>query len=131
MAIRYSGDAEVRLGWDERAKVYRGSVRAVTTSGTVFRWRGTWRPSSWFFLANRTSSSSYDAAAKGLLAQAKQSAGRMGKSLSLEGKRERVTLRRVFQAPCPTGDDQRTQRRARSKTAHSSFAPPRRRRGLR
>jgi hypothetical protein len=92
MSIRYSGDVEVRVTWDPREKSYTGYVRDPKV-----RWNGFWRPRQ--TPEDPTSPEAYDAAAKALIRLAKRDVrGR----LSLDEKRGRIRLRRVFQAPCPT-----------------------------
>ena len=91
MAIRYSGDTEVRVRWSPRDRCYIGSVRDPN-----HRWRGRCRKP--FYQRDATSSDAYDAAAKDLLHQAQRWAD--GK-LMVERRWGRVRVRRVFQAPCP------------------------------
>lgn len=92
MARRYSGDAEVRVGWDPRRRVYRGSIRDPYRHAHAVI-RGTSR--------DPTSPEAYDDAAVRLLEDAdKRSGGR----LKVERRRGRVVVRRVFQAPCPIED---------------------------
>jgi hypothetical protein len=110
MAIRYSGDTEIRLGWDGRKREYRGSVR-----DPYLRWRGKWKPKSRVTGGTRTDSSHYDEAARDLIHQAQFWAKQEGKSFRLETNHGRVMLRRVFQAPCPVGGITR-RRHAPSKT---------------
>ena len=95
MAIRYSGDAEVRLQWSARRRCYVGSVRCPLTKPP---WRGTTTKSFWH--RNPRDSKAYDAAARDLLSQANR-ASRQG--VARERKLGRIRVRRVFQAPCPTG----------------------------
>lgn len=101
MAIRYSGDAEVRVTWNPRRRVYIGSVR-----DPYVRWRGAApRPSSirGIRILHR-SSESYDLMAALFLKQAEDWAKReRGHRLMLETRHGRIQVRRVFQAPCPIG----------------------------
>ena len=93
MARRYSGDAEVRVGWDPRRREYRGSIRdpyrrvRAVVPGQSQR--------------DPTSPEAYDEAATRLLEDADR---RSGGRLKVERRRGRVVVRRVFQAPCPLED---------------------------
>lgn len=97
MAVRYSGDVEVRLGWNPRTRVYQGSVRDpyVRFSGKVVH-RGGGSPRV---------PEAYDAAALELIKRAERwSRSARGRGLQLsKTSAGRVRLRRVFQAPCPVG----------------------------
>lgn len=110
MAIRYSGDAEVRLEFDpafvtlngRRVRVYRGRV-----SDAYLIWHG-WIPEG-TRTSNPRSSKAYDDAAKRLLAiadrWAKTNHGRAFESERAKGVlgiRGPIHIRRVYQAPCPT-----------------------------
>jgi len=93
MARRYSGDAEIRVGWDPRRREYRGSIR-----DPYLRMRGVLKARS---SSDPTSPAAYDEAAVQMLEDAhKKSGGR----LKVERKRGRVFVRRVFQSPCPLED---------------------------
>jgi hypothetical protein len=100
MAIRYSGDAEVRVLWNPTRRVFVGSVR-----DPYVRWRGTApRPSQvkGRRLLHRASES-YDLMAALFLRRAQLWAKeQLGHVLQLEEKHGRIQIRRVFQAPCPT-----------------------------
>lgn len=94
MAIRYSGDAEIRMRW-EGGRVL-GSVRDLMHDG--FLWRGEET------LRRSPTSEDYDRTASRMLETADRKARGYGLRLSLErDRRGRVTVRRVFQAPCPVG----------------------------
>lgn len=90
MAIRYSGNTEVRFGWDRRRKVYRGSVR-----DPYRRWTG--EVSKFTFFSPNTPES-YDRAAIFLIQKAQNETGKF--DIELEGNK--IKIRRVFQSPCPT-----------------------------
>lgn len=87
MAVRYSGDTEVRLGYDVKRGVYRGTVR-----DPYKRWRGEVR-------VRGRGSEGYDRAAEEMIQAAER---RVGK-LQCDRRRGRPEVRRVFQAPCPKG----------------------------
>ncbi len=95
MALRYSGDAEVRVGWDPQRRIYRGSIRdpyrRVRCEITAPR-----------TLRDPTSPRAYDEAAERLLVDADR---RSGGKLKIERRRGRIVVRRMFQAPCPIEDD--------------------------
>ena len=95
MARRYSGDVEVRLGWDPRTRTYKGSVR-----DPEHRWRGSVGPRYAYRFIGRDpdSSKGYDDAAKRLIEAAEADQGRM----AAERRGRTIQIRRVFQAPCPT-----------------------------
>ena len=91
MAIRYSGDAEVRLRWDPRRRGYVGSVRDPD-----FHWRGR--------VGGREprGSEDYDRAARELLSSADRACrSEQRRPLLIERTGRDVEVRRVFQAPCP------------------------------
>jgi hypothetical protein len=88
MAIRYSGDTEVRLGYDRKHRVYRGSVR-----DPYKKWNG--EVSSFSF--DPYTSSNYDHAAIKLIAKAQSQLGKF----EIEKEKGRIKIRRVFQSPCP------------------------------
>ena len=117
MAIRYSGDVEVRLGLDREAGVYRGSV-----VDPYLRWRGTVpvskRAAAKSAKASPSSSAAYDAAALRLAQKAlqwsKTRGWKAGKGVRVKrvfafdfGPKGKITLRRGFQAPCPVGERHR------------------------
>ena len=93
MARRYSGDAEIRVGWDPRRREYRGSIR-----DPHMHVRAVHKPRS---QRDPTSPEAYDEAAEKLLDDA---ARRSGGKLMIERRRGRVVVRRMFQAPCPLED---------------------------
>lgn len=107
MSIRYSGDAEIRLGYDPRERVYRGSVvdpylrfpasgQFTVAAARVLRDGAARDPRS---------PEAYDAAARRLATAAQRWAKSERRSFLLESdKRGRVTIRRVFQSPCPLED---------------------------
>ena len=112
MAIRYSGDAEVRLQWDDERRLYRGVV-----SDPEFIWRGTTGPTG---LSPR-SSQAYDRAARVLFTRA-DAWVRENEDAQIDLARDAsgMVLLRVFQAPCPSrmsdvgGDRTRATGRRRS-----------------
>ena len=110
MAIRYSGDAEVKLEFDpsfvnpdgRRVRVYRGRV-----SDPYLIWHG-WIPEG-TRTSDPRSSEAYDGAAKRLIEAADRWAkGKHGRVFESErargvlGIRRPIRIRRVYQAPCPT-----------------------------
>ena len=104
MAIRYSGDAEIRLKFDEHRRIYRGTV-----VDPHIRFRG-WVPITRTFNRNPTSPDAYDDAAQRLAAMAQRCARaaecgfRSQRPFTIEESGQRVKLRRVFQSPCPLDD---------------------------
>lgn len=99
MSIRYSGDAEVRLGFDDAQRVYRGTVSDPNRT-----FRG-WVPLSRAFRRDPTCSEAYDDAARRLAENAQRWARGRGRAFMVEqGKGGRVSLRRVYQSPCPLED---------------------------
>lgn len=100
MTVRYSGDAEIRIGLekDERGLFYRGSVIDAER-----RFHG-WVPIA---ASGRdpASSEAYDDAARRLAKVADTWWQRRGKRFALERDgRGRVRIRRGFQSPCPLED---------------------------
>lgn len=95
MSIRFSGDAEIRLGWDRRARLYRGCV-----VDPYLRFRGgvPLRPQ---YAHAPTSSDAYDDAATRLATLAQQWARSQRRSFALDEERGRIQIRRIFQSPCP------------------------------
>lgn len=102
MAIRYSGDVEIRVGWDPRAKRYRGTVRDPR-----MRWSGSVTPGV-TAPRDRRSPDAYDHAARLLARDAQAWARKSGRRFDFVttgiGPFGRVKTDRVFQAPCPLGD---------------------------
>lgn len=92
MAVRYSGDTEVRLGWDPRRRTYRGSVRDPRR-----RWRGEVRN----YHQDPQSPEAYDEAARDMIRAAERASGPFATDSDKVLKRAKI--RRVFQAPCPVG----------------------------
>jgi hypothetical protein len=91
MAIRYSGDVEIRIQYKERG-VYKGAVRSPG-----FRGRG-----EISLLASMpTSPEAYDRAALKLLREAIVFAKKMGVILFVSGSQSNPEIRRTFQSPCP------------------------------
>lgn len=92
MAIRYSGDVEVRLTFANG--LFRGSVRAPG-----FRASGTVTPQEAGLTRKHRldSSESYDAAATEFLKQAVT----LRRDLPVSRDGASIVLRRTFQAPCP------------------------------
>jgi len=93
MALRYSGDVEVRIRY--LRGVYHGSVRSPG-----FRGRGTVRASE-VRGSSPTSPESYDRATLLLLLKAERAARDAGILLHTTGKGHRIEVRRTFQSPCP------------------------------
>lgn len=100
MTIRYSGDAEVRIRYDDRHRIYRGTV-----VDAHIRFRG-WVPRAGKFREPR-SPEAYDDAARRLAAiaqrcaRAAQCGFRERRPFAFEEANRRVKFRRVFQSPCP------------------------------
>lgn len=93
MAVRYSGDTEIRFTWDRRQGAYVGSVK-----DPYMKWVGTWRPPK----PPGKGSDLFDEAAFELFQLASRWAARArGQDFSADTSGNRVNLRRVFQAPCP------------------------------
>ena len=93
MAVRYSGDAEVRLQWDDERRLYRGVV-----SDPEFVWRGTTGPTG----SSPRSSEAYDRAARVLLERADAWAREEeGARIDYASDAQGMVILRVFQAPCP------------------------------
>lgn len=95
MSIRYSGDVEIRIGWDEKARVYRGTV-----VDPYLRFRGGVRASPRFRGMTR-SSAAYDDAATRLVTLAQRWARSRGQAFALDEEQGRIRVRRIFQSPCP------------------------------
>ena len=93
MAIRYSGDVEIRIRYVQGT--YHGSVRSPG-----FRGRGS-VPRSKVGGASPTSPESYDRAAKVILREAEDAARAAGMRLHTTGKGRGIEVRRTFQSPCP------------------------------
>lgn len=98
MAIRYSGDAEVRVGFDPKRRMYRGSV-----ADPYLRYRGE-VPVSRRFARDPTCSEAYDDAAERLAKRADGWARERKRAFMVEQTKGRVRVRRVYQAPCPLED---------------------------
>lgn len=102
MSIRYSGDAEIRIFFDERKRTYRGTV-----VDPYLRFRGT-VPLLPRFARTPRSPEAYDSAARRLAEKAQHCAThtscgfRSPRPFALDQTpRGGVKLRRVFQSPCP------------------------------
>lgn len=95
MAIRYSGDVEVRLQWEPRERVYQGRV-----SDPYMIWKGSVPAERGI---DPKSSNAYDHAAARLIQLADQWSRRERGEPTLVDRAPngRIQLRRVFQAPCP------------------------------
>jgi hypothetical protein len=89
MALRYSGDVEVRMSHDARS----GTVSAVVRAAQL-RYAGT-------VLVGRVQPTSkvYDRTAALMLKRAQRWSG--GK-FPIASRGSRIVIRRVFQAPCPS-----------------------------
>lgn len=95
MAIRYSGDVEIRLTFDPRRRVYIVRLRAPG-----FRAKGDVRLGL-LTREHATRSESYDKAALKALREAQGVAKRRGFLLPTSGQGYRTQIRRTFQSPCP------------------------------
>lgn len=96
MSVRYSGDTEIRLGYDRHAHVYRGTV-----VDPYLRFRGEVPARG----RNPSSPEAYDNAARALIHQAERWAQKQAKRrFMVEKKHGRVTIQRVFHSPCPLED---------------------------
>ncbi len=94
MAIRYSGDVEVRMGLLDRS-------RAASTYAVRVRWphgAETFRTRVSTAPYKDSSTEAYDAVAYAVLMRLDSA-----KRLPLERKGKNIQIRRVFQAPCPIG----------------------------
>lgn len=116
MAVRYSGDAEVRIAYRSATRTYVGMVR-----DPFFRWSGSAKPRLGF-LRRPTSPEAYDDAAVTMLLAADKASGR---KLLLQAEGGRVRVRRLFQAPCPIGPPPRI---AKKKKTRANVAPRRKKR---
>lgn len=94
MAVRFSGDAEVRITYKHARGVYEGTVR-----DPFFHWTGIAPPRSRFSRSPKTSEA-YDDAAESLLLLADKASGNR---LLFQKEGGRVKVRRLFQSPCPIG----------------------------
>lgn len=106
MSVRYSGDAEIRIGYDAERRVYRGNVvdpnlrfRGWVPVRRARRDEKDQRPSS------PRSSAAYDDAARRLATAAQRWARDRGRRFAVEqDEKGRIEIRRVFQSPCPLED---------------------------
>lgn len=89
MAVRYSGDVEVRMQHDRERGCFRGTVRDPNG-----RWRGT------ASAVRAPTVETYDELARAMIQRAEKEQGR---ALPCEREGRRIMVRRVFQAPCPYG----------------------------
>lgn len=97
MAVRYCGDTEIRLRFDDGARVYVGHV-----VDPFLRFRGVVPASVARQHRNApTSSEAYDLAARQLLHIAEGWARRHGRRFATDRKNGRPVVRRMFQSPCP------------------------------
>ena len=104
MAIRYSGDVEVRLSYQVRTRRYTGRVRSVRGFSLVLGIdEATVRQSTTVTRKSAPrSSEGYDAVARVFLDVARRWAGKRGVKLPLAfGDDGVMEVRRTFQAPCP------------------------------
>lgn len=90
MAVRYSGDVEVRMHHDPERGLFRGTVRDPNG-----RWRGTARA-----IRRDPEPETYDELARAMIERAEKEQAR---KLPAERQGRRILVRRVFQAPCPYG----------------------------
>lgn len=94
MAIRYSGDVEVRLTWNKKLRLYTGTVRAPRL---VRRYRV-----DKYGRADPRSPEAYDRAALRMIKDLIERERAWGRKLPLLTDRlGRPRVDRVFQAPCP------------------------------
>lgn len=106
MAIRYSGDLEIRLTFVDGK--FRASIRSPG-----FHAKGTLTPREARLTRKHqpSSSESYDEAALAFLKEAQVLAKRQGTTLLIAlDDRGEIELRRTFQAPCPVRVDRRAYR---------------------
>jgi alpha-L-arabinofuranosidase len=96
MAVRYSGDVEVRLEWDGR--VYQGRMRAPGYKG-----HGSIGPREAGLdrFDDPASSESYDLAAMAFLRELYKWCRKNKVDVGLAVNLGQVTIRRTFQSPCP------------------------------
>ena len=99
MAKRYSGDAEIRIRYDARSRVYRGTV-----VDPWLRFSG-WVPLERRYARDPQTSEAYDDAARRLARVAGHWAKRdASRDFAFDEPRgSGIRLRRVFQSPCPIG----------------------------
>ena len=97
MSVRYSGDTEIRLGFDRNRRVYRGTV-----VDPYLRFRGEVRVPAG--TRSPTDPNSYDDAARALIHLAEKWAKSKNRKFAVERKSGRITIQRVFHAPCPLED---------------------------
>jgi len=94
MAIRYSGDCEIRVHYDARERIYVGHVRSPSWNGSSSCKRSEVIRTS----PGVTTPEAYDDAALLFLKWAEVQVG----ELPIEFEKGEIVMRRVFQAPCPT-----------------------------
>ena len=112
MSVRYSGDAEITLGLDEARGVYRGRVVDPYLRFPPRKRPRHLTPEEYASLGevpvngrDPTSSDAYDDAARRLCRRAQHWAKGEGQRFMFDqDKKGRVTIRRVFQSPCPLED---------------------------
>lgn len=109
MAIRYSGDVEVRVSFS--GGFFHGAVRSAHFVAT-----GTFEPK--FFglprtLTRKPTSEEYDRIALHFLREARALARRHKIRLPLSETQGRIDLRRTFQAPCPVSFERASDKRKR------------------
>lgn len=111
MAVRYSGDVEVRVLWDPRKRIFVGSVRDPYVRCRCSAPRPTAVRGKRIL---HRSSESYDLMALLFLRQAARWAKETRNHvLRLEQKRGHIVVRRIFQAPCPIETKHPTRRKGR------------------
>ena len=89
MSVRYSGDTEIRIKYDERRGTYVGSV-----TDPFLRFR--------IAVANPgKTSKERDQAARRLLMRAMRWARGQKRQFLVDGSGSKIKIRRVYQAPCP------------------------------
>lgn len=89
MAVRYSGDVEVRMHYDPARSMYRATVRDED-----HLWRGT------AGAHNPPTPETYDRLARAMIHRAERD---LKKRLKTKRDKGRLEVSRLFQAPCPDG----------------------------
>jgi hypothetical protein len=89
MAIRYSGDVEVRMRWSKRGRIVWGHV---TDGYTPFRTSAARH--------HAPTPADYDRLAAIFIQRAIRDARRRGRVIQPDVRGGRIRLRRIFQAPC-------------------------------
>ena len=98
MSVRYSGDTEIRLRFNDQLRRYEG-----VAVDPYLRFRG-WVPMARAFRREPRSSEAYDDAAKRLASLAQRWARSERRSFMIESTNHAIRIRRGFQSPCPLED---------------------------